>query len=122
MLGDGTTTLDVESLEIDGQPYVPPAPAPKPRQRWEILVELGDSDAGPVAGGNTPICMKLGGDTMYAKVRLGFDSDGNVWMADGEARKLADFLHEMIVCDSHINQYTRDKLRRAAERLAGPEE
>ena len=106
-------SIDAEALEIDGQPYVPPAPEQPKVQRWECEVTFG-------AQGGADYIWKTWasshGGQGKARVKLGFDSTGRVWFADKDAQRLADRLRSAPSLPISIAD-----LNAAADRLAGPE-
>jgi len=107
-------TMDgVEVVEIDGKPYVPPAPEQPKVQRWECEVTFG-------AQGGADYIWKTWasshGGQGKARVKLGFDSTGRVWFADKDAQRLADRLRSAPSLPISIAD-----LNAAADRLAGPE-
>jgi len=105
----------VEDVEIDGKPYVPPAPEQPEVQRWEV--EIGcyrgqfEGHIDSYASSSVPV----------ARAKLAFDDQGRVWMADTHAQYLARCLRDYARNWDAISEPSRETLKLAAHRLAGPE-
>ena len=119
-----TTTeyTDVYVLEIDGKPYVPPAPEQPKVQMWEceavMCVDSGENEPWVSHWRRTSVAQ---GDQVKARAKLGFDSTGRVWMADTDAQYLARCLRDYARNWDAISEPSRETLKLAAHRLAGPE-
>lgn len=100
-------------------PYVAPTP-PKP-ERAEVEVVFGISaipwgTSAPTDSGNAIAC---------ARAKFGFSRDGKVWFGDERARELASMLRRIaarVEPTTIVDYQYAERVREAAERLAGPEE
>ena len=112
---DQETEINVSSLEVDGIPYVPPAPA-KP-QRWEVEVALCGDDNGTRWASSYPDRQ----DRERARVCLWFDSDGRVGIVPGErAKLLAGWLRDEAETIEPLSRPSdRDRMRELADLIDG---
>ena len=100
----------------------PPAPEQPKVQMWEceavMCVNSGETEPWVSHWRRTSVAK---GDQVKARAKLGFDSTGRVWMEDAHAQYLARCLRDYARNWDAISEPSRETLKLAAHRLAGPE-
>ena len=115
------TMNGVEVVEIDGKPYVPPAPE-QSEYGWEVEAAFFTMTASTYGYVEEASTTNFNSDkTRRARCKLGFDDQGRVWMADTHAQYLARCLRDYARNWDAISESSRETLKLAAHRLAGPE-
>ena len=116
----GDTWADVP-YEVE-QP-APEQPAPEqPKYGWEVEAAFFTMTASTYGYVEEASTTNFNSDkTRRARCKLGFDDQGRVWMADTHAQYLARCLRDYARNWDAISEPSRETLKLAAHRLAGPE-